>query len=278
MSEESLPEFRGPRWISRRPRIRASSLQNTIHWIKSIAIDQDAAGDERGPDPRLERRALQADQQRPVRQRLPRVHLPLHARRHDPARPSRDRREVPGRVERRALAPRRRGTAAAAAIPGSSPTRRSGAAGREDRPHPATFPPRVAGIQRSGYTVSTGHPAVMDPFLGLGNSAIAAAGLGVDFVGMWDWTRTTSQKPSHALRLRCRSSTPNSQFPTPTPNSQLPIPNSQRPIPNAQFPTPNSQRPIPNAQFPNAQFPTPNSQRPIPNAQFPLRRILGSLP
>ena len=52
-----------------------------------------------------------------------------------------------------------------------------------DRPHPATFPPRVPeycfrlhGLSRLG--------TVMDPFLGLGSSAIAAAHLGLDFIGV----------------------------------------------------------------------------------------------
>ena len=53
----------------------------------------------------------------------------------------------------------------------------------KDRPHPATFPPRVPeqclklhGIERVR--------VAMDPFLGLGSSAVAAAQLGVDFIGV----------------------------------------------------------------------------------------------
>ena len=53
----------------------------------------------------------------------------------------------------------------------------------KDRPHPATFPPlvpeycfRLHGVER----IRT----AMDPFLGLGNSAIAAARLGLDFIGV----------------------------------------------------------------------------------------------
>ena len=52
-----------------------------------------------------------------------------------------------------------------------------------DRPHPATFPPKVPeqclrlhGVSRAG--------TVLDPFLGLGNSALAAVQLGLDFVGI----------------------------------------------------------------------------------------------
>ena len=53
----------------------------------------------------------------------------------------------------------------------------------KDRPHPATFPPRVPEfcLKLHGLTrVKT----AMDPFLGLGSTAVAAAGLGVDFVGI----------------------------------------------------------------------------------------------
>ncbi len=53
----------------------------------------------------------------------------------------------------------------------------------KDRPHPATFPPRLPdqclrlhGVER----VQT----VLDPFLGLGNTAIACARLGLHFIGI----------------------------------------------------------------------------------------------
>ena len=51
----------------------------------------------------------------------------------------------------------------------------------KDRPHPATFPPRLPeycfrlhGLSRLSL--------VMDPFLGLGSTAVAAAQLGLDFI------------------------------------------------------------------------------------------------
>lgn len=52
----------------------------------------------------------------------------------------------------------------------------------DERPHPATFPPRLPemciklhGLDRCGL--------VMDPFLGLGNSGVACAVLGIPFIG-----------------------------------------------------------------------------------------------
>ncbi len=52
-----------------------------------------------------------------------------------------------------------------------------------DRPHPATFPPKLPEycIRLHGLTRTR---VVMDPFLGLGSTAVAAARLGVGFVGI----------------------------------------------------------------------------------------------
>jgi site-specific DNA-methyltransferase (adenine-specific) len=53
----------------------------------------------------------------------------------------------------------------------------------KDRPHPATFPPRVPEycVRLHGLTRTR---VLMDPFLGLGSSALAALELGVDFIGV----------------------------------------------------------------------------------------------
>ena len=53
----------------------------------------------------------------------------------------------------------------------------------KDRPHPATFPPRLAEYCFRLHGCGRVKLA-MDPFLGLGSSAIAAAQLGIDFVGV----------------------------------------------------------------------------------------------
>ena len=53
----------------------------------------------------------------------------------------------------------------------------------KDRPHPATFPPRLPEycFRLHGLSRLT---LAMDPFLGLGSSAVAAAQLGIDFIGV----------------------------------------------------------------------------------------------
>ena len=81
-------------------------MQNIIHWIKSIAIDRESAGAAAGLDARSRGRPLQADQQRPVRQRLPRVHFSLHAAGIHEPRSARARRAVSGSVERGPMAGR----------------------------------------------------------------------------------------------------------------------------------------------------------------------------
>ena len=161
-----------------RPHLR---LQNIIHWIKSIAIDRESAGAAAGLDARPGGRPLQADQQRPVPERLPRVHLSLHARGRHAARSARARRAVSGPVEHRAGGGPRPTASAAAATPGSSPTRRSSAAtgiGRTRRPSRHGCPSSACGC-----TACRGSRLAMDPFTGLGSTAVACARLGVDFIG-----------------------------------------------------------------------------------------------
>src|SRR3954467_881742 len=53
----------------------------------------------------------------------------------------------------------------------------------KDRPHPATFPPRVPEFCFKLHGPSRVRTA-MDPFLGLGSSAVAAAELGLNFIGI----------------------------------------------------------------------------------------------
>jgi site-specific DNA-methyltransferase (adenine-specific) len=161
-----------------RPHLR---LQNTIHWIKSIAIDRDAAGASAGLT-----RDLNVGHYKPINSNrfVNDCHeFIFHFSPH--GRTPLDRRAIgvayqdASNVSRwRAAAGNTRCRGNTWFIPYETIQNRD-----TDRPHPATFPPRVP-----EYCVKLhGVPRVkvlLDPFLGLGSSAIAAARLGVDFVGI----------------------------------------------------------------------------------------------
>jgi site-specific DNA-methyltransferase (adenine-specific) len=156
-------------------------LQNTIHWIKSIAIDQDAAGAGAGLT-----RDLNVGHYKPINsdrfvndcqefifQFTPQGRTPL------------DRRAIgvkyqdASNVERWATGGKNlRCRGNTWFIPYQTIQSRD-----KDRPHPATFPPRVPEYCVRLHGVSRTR-VLMDPFLGLGSSALAAAELGVDFVGV----------------------------------------------------------------------------------------------
>src|SRR5262245_20214258 len=160
---------------------RHFKLQNTIHWVKSIAIDREAAGASTGLD-----RDVAVGHYKPINSDrfvndchefifhfTPGGRTPL------------DRRAVgvpyqdPSNIKRWAKAGeglRCRGNTWF--IPYETIQSRD-----RDRPHPASFPPKVPeqcvrlhGLDRAG--------VVLDPFLGLGSTAIAAARLGLDFIGI----------------------------------------------------------------------------------------------
>jgi site-specific DNA-methyltransferase (adenine-specific) len=156
-------------------------LQNTIHWIKSIAIEKSLAG---------ARANLQDDlavgHYKPINSRRflhdchefvfhfsPQGDTPL------------DRRAVGVRYQDRSNVGRWRGAASGVRCRGNTwfipyDTIQSR---DKDRPHPATFPPRLPemclrlhGLDRI--------QLVADPFLGLGSTAVACAQLGLSFVGI----------------------------------------------------------------------------------------------
>lgn len=158
---------------------RYFKLQNTIHWVKSIAIDRDAAGS--GLD-----RDVAVGHYKPINSDRfvndchefifhfsPGGRTPL------------DRRAVGVRYQDSSnIARWAQGGSGLRCrgntwfIPYETIQRRD-----RDRPHPASFPPKVPeqclrlhGVERAG--------TVLDPFLGLGSSAIAAARLGLDFIGI----------------------------------------------------------------------------------------------
>ena len=171
-------------WISMEVAMAARphlELQNTIHWIKSIAIEP--GGRRRRGRPRQGPGGgpLQADQQPALRERLPRVHLSLHAGGTHAARSPRRRRPVPGCVEHRPVADRRKQPPLPRqhvvhplrddSEPGEGPSASSHvpAAGTE-------YCFKLHGLSRVALA--------MDPFLGLGSTAVAAAQLGLEFIGV----------------------------------------------------------------------------------------------
>ncbi len=160
---------------------RYFKLQNTIHWVKSIAIDRDAAGDAAGLG-----RDMAVGHYKPINSDRFVNDCHEFIFHFTPAGRTRlDRRAVGvpyqdvSNVKRWAGASeglRCRGNTWF--IPYETIQRRD-----RDRPHPASFPPRVPeqcirlhGLTRAG--------TVLDPFLGLGSSAVAAVRLGLDFIGI----------------------------------------------------------------------------------------------
>ncbi len=156
-------------------------LQNIIHWVKSIVIERDAAGISAGL-----KRDLAVGHYKPINSRRFLNDCQEFVFHFTPAgRTLLDRRSIgvkyqdSSNVARwKAAAGGRRCRGNVWFIPYETIQNRD-----QDRPHPATFPPklpeyclRVHGIARSRL--------VLDPFLGLGSTAIACARLGVDFVGI----------------------------------------------------------------------------------------------
>jgi site-specific DNA-methyltransferase (adenine-specific) len=176
-------------------------LQNTIHWIKSIVIDHEAVG---------ERAALTRD--------LAVGHYkPINS-----ARFLNDCHEFVFHFTPRARTPLRR-TAIGVPYQDESNIARWRAAGAglrcrgntwfipyetiqsrdRQRPHPATFPARLPEqcLRLHGVGPSS---LVVDPFLGLGSTAVACARLGVGFIGVEldeDYLALAVERAGEALRL-----------------------------------------------------------------------------
>lgn len=157
------------------------TLQNTIHWVKSIAIEKDLAG---------ARASLAADlavgHYKPINSRrfLNDCHEFIFHFTHGGATPL-DRRAVGVRYQDKSNVTRWQGAAGdrrcrgnAWFIPYDTIKNRD-----SDRPHPATFPPRLPEMCiRLHGTART--RVVLDPFLGLGSTAVACARLHRDFIGI----------------------------------------------------------------------------------------------
>jgi site-specific DNA-methyltransferase (adenine-specific) len=160
---------------------RHLQLQNTIHWIKSIAIDKDAAGLAADLD-----RDLAVGHYKPINSTrflndchefifhfTPSGETPLDRR--SIGVPYQDASNI-GRW--RSGAENRRCRGNTWFIPYDTIQSRD-----KERPHPATFPPRVPEYCLRLHGLSRLR-LVLDPFMGLGSTAVACVGLSLNFVGI----------------------------------------------------------------------------------------------
>ena len=179
-------------------------LQNTIHWVKSIAIDQEAAGASAALG-----RDVAVGHYKPINSERFVNDCHEYIFHFSPGGRTRlDRRAVgvpyqdPSNIKRWANAgggTRCRGNTWF--IPYQTIQSRD-----RDRPHPASFPAKIPeqclrlhGKSRAG--------VVLDPFLGLGSTAIAAAELGLDFVGV-EMDEHYLKEAVHRLKATASGSAP----------------------------------------------------------------------
>jgi site-specific DNA-methyltransferase (adenine-specific) len=156
-------------------------LQNTIHWIKSIAIEKALAGARAGWSD-----DLAVGHYKPINSRrfLHDCHEFVFHFSPGGATPL-DRQAVGVKYQDQSNVARWRTAASGVRCRGNTwfipyETIQSR---DKDRPHPATFPPRLAAYCLRLHGLSRLR-LVMDPFLGLGSAAVACAELGVNFVGV----------------------------------------------------------------------------------------------
>jgi site-specific DNA-methyltransferase (adenine-specific) len=156
-------------------------LQNTIHWVKSIAIEKTLAGTRAGLagdlavghyKPINSKRFLH-DCHEFVFHFTPDAHTPL------------DRQAVGVKYQDQSNVRRWRAAGSGVRcrgntwfIPYETIQNRE-----KDRPHPATFPPRLPEMCLRLHGLDRVH-VVADPFMGLGSTAVACAQLHVSFVGI----------------------------------------------------------------------------------------------
>jgi site-specific DNA-methyltransferase (adenine-specific) len=176
-------------------------LQNTIHWIKSIAIEKALAGTRSGLQD-----DLAVGHYKPINsQRF--VHdchefifhfSPL-------GRTPLDRQAVGVKYQDQSNVGRWRTAASGVRCRGNTwfipyETIQSR---EKDRPHPATFPPKLPEMCLRLHGLRRLH-LVADPFLGLGSTAVACAQLGVSFVGIEmdeDYLKDAIARTRAALRV-----------------------------------------------------------------------------
>jgi site-specific DNA-methyltransferase (adenine-specific) len=179
-------------------------LQNTLHWIKSIAIDREAAGASAGLD-----KDVAIGHYKPINSDrfvndchefifhfTPTGHTPL------------DRLALGVPYQDESNVTRWRGAKGGLRCRGNTwflpyDTIQSR---DKDRPHPATFPPRLPEYCLRLHGQARVRLAA-DPFTGLGSTAVACAQLGIDFVGIEldeDYLKEAVARTRAALEARAR--------------------------------------------------------------------------
>jgi site-specific DNA-methyltransferase (adenine-specific) len=186
-------------------------LQNTIHWVKSIAIEKALAGTRArlvddlavGHYKPINSQRFLHDCHEFVFHFTPDAHTPLD--RQAVGVKYQDQSNV-GRWQTAASGVRCRGNTWF--IPYETIQSRD-----KDRPHPATFPPRLPemcmrlhGLDRLSL--------VADPFMGLGSTAVACAQLKVNFVGIEMDQGYLEEAVERTRAAIANASTPNAQLPT----------------------------------------------------------------
>ena len=174
-------------------------LQNTIHWVKSIAIDREAGAE--APFAAGHYKPINSDRfvndcHEFIFHFTPDGRTPL------------DRTAIGVEYQDQSNVTRWRAAAANLRCRGNTwfipyETIQSR---DKDRPHPATFPPRLPEYCFKLHGL-TRIELAMDPFLGLGSSAVAAARLGIDFVGVdldLDYLKEAIARTRSAIARRSR--------------------------------------------------------------------------
>ena len=156
-------------------------LQNTIHWIKSIAIEKAAAGSRARLD-----EDLAVGHYKPINSRRFLHDCHEFVFHFTPGGGTNlDRRAIGVRYQDQSNVGRWRAAAGGVRCRGNTwfipyETIQSR---EKDRPHPATFPPRLPEMCLRLHGLGRVR-MVADPFLGLGSTAVACAQLGISFVGI----------------------------------------------------------------------------------------------
>ncbi|MFH1116196.1 MAG: site-specific DNA-methyltransferase [Pseudomonadota bacterium] len=155
-------------------------LQNTIHWIKSIAIDKSGNGDDHGLT-----QDINVGHIKPINSRryVSDAHeYVFHFTKHGDV--NLDRKAIGVAYKHKSNITRWKSSGTDSRCRGNTwfiPYKTIVSRDRE-RPHPASFPPRLAEMCIKLHGVSEVR-TVMDPFMGLGNTAVACVELGKSCIG-----------------------------------------------------------------------------------------------